>query len=88
MAKDDGNDVLLQEIDRQDDRVLMYYLEQVSKRAMPLHYLAQRRLPRENGGRDIVNSLFYCVLRQLEQLERILLAIPEEEKHEQRSSLD
>ena len=77
MAKDDGNDVLLQEIDRQDDRVLTYYLDQVNQCVMRVHHLAQERLPRENGGRDIVSGLFYCLLRQLEQLERILLEMPE-----------
>ncbi len=72
-----SDEALLQEIDRQDDRVLQYYLDQVNLRAMRVSHLAQERIDRENGGRDIVCGMFYGIVRQLEELEHIFLAMPE-----------
>ncbi len=77
MAQKNEENVLLQDLDRQDDRVLQYYLDQVNLRAMRVHHLAQERIDRENGGRGIVCGLFYGVVRQLEELEHLFLLLPE-----------
>lgn len=75
--KHEEKDVLLQDLDRQEDRILQYYLDQVNQRAMRVHHLAQARIDRENGGRDIVCGMFYGLVRQLEELEYIFLTLPE-----------